>query len=195
MMKDIFEIMKEFGIEVPEDRQKDFEKKVLENYKTVSDYDVQAKKLEAAEGKVQTLTDSLGKFKDVDVDRLNGDIEKLRKKLEDKDRELADQLAERDFMDVVRESIHAAKGKDTEKIIRLLDIETLKASKNQKDDIAAAVRAMAEDDVTKGMFQTGEPEKRGTADVIGGISGGSGENMDAQMRAVMGLPPAEMKGE
>ncbi len=156
-MKDIFEIMKEFGIEVPEDRQKDFEKKVLENYKTVSDYDVQAKKLEAAEGKVQTLTDSLGKFKDVDVDRLNGDIEKLRKKLEDKDRELADQLAERDFMDVVRESIHAAKGKDTEKIIRLLDIETLKASKNQKDDIAAAVRAMAEDDVTKGMFQTGEP--------------------------------------
>lgn len=190
-MKDIFEIMKEFGIEVPEDRQKDFEKKVLENYKTVSDYDVQAKKLEAAEGKVQTLTDSLGKFKDVDVDRLNGDIEKLRKKLEDKDRE----LAERDFMDVVRESIHAAKGKDTEKIIRLLDIETLKASKNQKDDIAAAVRAMAEDDVTKGMFQTGEPEKRGTADVIGGISGGSGENMDAQMRAVMGLPPAEMKGE
>lgn len=194
-MKDIFEIMKEFGIEVPEDRQKDFEKKVLENYKTVSDYDVQAKKLEAAEGKVQTLTDSLGKFKDVDVDRLNGDIEKLRKKLEDKDRELADQLAERDFMDVVRESIHAAKGKDTEKIIRLLDIETLKASKNQKDDIAAAVRAMAEDDVTKGMFQTGEPEKGGTADVIGGISGGSGENMDAQMRAVMGLPPAEMKGE
>ncbi len=194
-MKNIFEIMKEFGIEVPEDRQKDFEKKVLENYKTVSDYDVQAKKLEAAEGKVQTLTDSLGKFKDVDVDRLNGDIEKLRKKLEDKDRELADQLAERDFMDVVRESIHAAKGKDTEKIIRLLDIETLKASKNQKDDIAAAVRAMAEDDVTKGMFQTGEPEKRGTADVIGGISGGSGENMDAQMRAVMGLPPAEMKGE
>lgn len=194
-MKNIFEIMKEFGIEIPEDRQKDFEKKVLENYKTVSDYDVQAKKLEAAEGKVQTLTDSLGKFKDVDVDRLNGDIEKLRKKLEDKDRELADQLAERDFMDVVRESIHAAKGKDTEKIIRLLDIETLKASKNQKDDIAAAVRAMAEDDVTKGMFQTGEPEKRGTADVIGGISGGSGENMDAQMRAVMGLPPAEMKGE
>lgn len=194
-MKNIFEIMKEFGIEVPEDRQKDFEKKVLENYKTASDYDVQAKKLEAAEGKVQTLTDSLGKFKDVDVDRLNGDIEKLRKKLEDKDRELADQLAERDFMDVVRESIHAAKGKHTEKIIRLLDIETLKASKNQKDDIAAAVRAMAEDDVTKGMFQTGEPEKRGTADVIGGISGGSGENMDAQMRAVMGLPPAEMKGE
>ncbi len=194
-MENIFEIMKEFGIEVPEDKQKDFEKKVLENYKTVSDYDVQTKKLEVSEQKVQTLTDSLGKFKDVDVERLNGDIDKLKKKLEDKDRELADQLAERDFMDAVRESIHSAKGKDAEKIIRLLDIEALKASKNQKDDIAAAVRAMAEDDVTKGMFQTDEPEKKGTADVIGGISGGSGDNMDAKMRAVMGLPPADTKGE
>ena len=138
-MKNIIEIMKEFGIEIPEDKQKDFEKKVLENYKTVSDYDVQTKKLEAAEGKVKTLTDSLDKFKDVDVEKLNGDIDKLRKKLEDKDKELADQLAERDFMDAVKESIHAAKGKDAAKIIKLLDIETLKASKNQKDDIAAAV--------------------------------------------------------
>lgn len=194
-MKNIIEIMKEFGIEVPEDKQKDFEKKVLEHYKTVSDYDVQTKKLEAAEGKVKTLTDSLDKFKDVDVEKLNGDIDKLRKKLEDKDKELADQLAERDFMDAVKESIHEAKGKDAAKIIKLLDIETLKASKNQKDDIAAAVKAMAEDDVTRGMFQTGEPEKKGTADVIGGISGGSGDNMDAQMRAVMGLPPADTKGE
>lgn len=61
-MKNIFEIMKEFGIEVSEDKQKDFEKKVLENYKTMSDYDVQTKKLEAAEGKVKTLTDILDKF-------------------------------------------------------------------------------------------------------------------------------------
>lgn len=194
-MKNIFEIMKEFGLEIPEDKQKDFEKKVLENYKTASDYDVQTKKLEAAEGKVQTLTDSLDKFKDVDVDKLNKDIDTLKQKLEKKDKELVDQLAERDFMDALKEGVHAAKGKDTEKIIKLLDVETLKASKNQKEDIAAAIKAMAEDDVTKGMFQTGEPEKKGTANVIGEISGGSDDNMDAQMRAVMGLPPVETKGE
>ena len=44
-MKNIFEIMKEYGLEVPEDKKKDFEKTVLENYKTVSDYDTQAEKL------------------------------------------------------------------------------------------------------------------------------------------------------
>lgn len=64
-MKNIFEIMKDFGLEVPEDKQKDFEKTVLENYKTVSDYDTQTEKLKTAEGKVENLTESLDKLKDV----------------------------------------------------------------------------------------------------------------------------------
>lgn len=73
-MRNIFEIMKEYGIEVPEEKKKDFEKSVLENYKTVSDYDVQSEKLKAAEEKVTTLTESLDKFKDVNVDELNDTI-------------------------------------------------------------------------------------------------------------------------
>ena len=34
-MKNIFEIIKEYGLEVPAEKQKEFEKAVLENYKTV----------------------------------------------------------------------------------------------------------------------------------------------------------------
>ena len=191
----IYEILKEFGVEIPEDKKKDFDKKMQEHYKTASEYEIQTKKLETAEGKVSTLSDSLEKFKGVDVTKLNKDIETLQKKLEDKDKELIEQLAERDFMDALKDGVHAAKGKDAEKIIKLLDVESLKASKNQKEDIAAAIKAMAEDDVTKGMFHTDEPEQMGTANVIGGISGGSGSPADAQMRAVMGLPPVETKGE
>ena len=44
-MKNIFEIMKEYGLEVPEDKKADFEKAVLENYKTVKDYEKQVEKL------------------------------------------------------------------------------------------------------------------------------------------------------
>ena len=47
-MKNIFEIMKEYGLEVPAEKQKEFEKAVLENYKTVTDYDNQTQKLNAA---------------------------------------------------------------------------------------------------------------------------------------------------
>lgn len=193
-MKNIFEILKEFGLEIPEDKTKEFEKQVLENYKTVSDYNVQSDKLKNSDEKVKTLTESLDKFKDIDVDKLNGDIEDLKKQLNDKDKELAEKLADRDFMDVLKDSIHAAKGKDVDKIIRLLDVDTLKVSKNQKDDIAAAIKEMTENDVTKGMFGTTEPKKEGKLDVIGGILGGSDNNTDAQMRAVMGLPPVK-KGE
>lgn len=193
-MKNIFEILKEFGLEIPEDKTKEFEKQVLENYKTVSDYNVQSDKLKNSDEKVKTLTESLDKFKDIDVDKLNGDIEDLKKQLNDKDKELAEKLADRDFMDVLKDSIHAAKGKDVDKIIRLLDVDTLKASKNQKDDIAAAIKEMTEDDVTKGMFGTAEPKKVGKVDVIGSILGGNDNTADAQMRAVMGLPPVQ-KGE
>lgn len=40
--------MKEYGLEVAEDKKNDFEKSVLENYKIVTDYDNQTKKLDAA---------------------------------------------------------------------------------------------------------------------------------------------------
>lgn len=65
-MKNIFEILKEYGLEVPEDKKKDFEKAVLENYKTVTDYDNQTEKLNKANetikatGEVQKQVSMLG---------------------------------------------------------------------------------------------------------------------------------------
>lgn len=73
-MKNIFAIMKEYGLEVQEDKRKEFEAAVLENYKTVSDYNNQKAKLDTANGKLKTsegtmeeLNKKLDEFKDVDV--------------------------------------------------------------------------------------------------------------------------------
>ena len=155
-MKNIFEIMKEYELEVPEDKKKDFEKAVLENYKTVSDYETQSEKLKTAEGKVETLTESLEKFKDVNVDELNSTINTLKTDLANKDQELKDKLADRDFNDLLKDSISAAKGRNATAITACLDVDTLKASKNQKDDIAAALKALSEREDCKMLF--GEPE-------------------------------------
>lgn len=189
-MKNIFEIMKEYGLELPEDKQKDFEKAVLDNYKTISDYNAQVDKLTIAEDKVTTLTNSLEKFKDVDVDKMNETIQTLKNDLAVKDQELTDKLAERDFLDEVKNSIHGAKGKDVDKIMRLMNLDELKASKNQKEDIAAAIKAMTEDDVTKGMFGEAEPDVVGTGNLIGQVQRQTSSTVDAAMRAAMGLPPA-----
>lgn len=189
-MKNIFEIMKEYGMEVPDDKRKDFEKTVLENYKTVSDYDTQAEKLRSSEEKVTTLTQSLDKFKDVDVDKLNDTIAGLKADLANKDRELADKLSERDFNDLVKDSIAAAKGKNAKAITALLDIETLKASKNQKEDVTAALKALSEAEDSKMLFGDPEGQVLGGGDPIGRVTkGGDTGTATDQMRSIMGLPP------
>ena len=188
-MKNIFEIMKEYGLEVPEEKKKDFEKTVLDNYKTVSDYEIQSEKLKTTEGKVTTLTESLDKFKDVNVDELNSTIATLKTDLANKDQELKDKIADRDFNDLLKDSITSVKGRNAKAITALLDLETLKASKNQKEDITAALKTLAEAEDSKMLFGEPEPYVLGKGDPIGSVIKTGNQASDATMRAVMGLPP------
>lgn len=188
-MKNIFGIMKEYGLEVPEEKKKDFEKTVLDNYKTVSDYEIQSEKLKTTEGKVTTLTESLDKFKDVNVDELNSTIATLKTDLANKDQELKDKIADRDFNDLLKDSITSAKGRNAKAITALLDLETLKASKNQKEDITAALKTLAEAEDSKMLFGEPEPYVLGKGDPIGSVIKTGNQDSDATMRAVMGLPP------
>lgn len=158
-MKNIFELMKEYGLELPEDKKKDFEKALLENYKTVKDYDSQKEKLEAAEAKVDahettiaSLKEDLKKFDGVDVTGLQQKITDLETDLKNKDTEYAQKIADRDFDDLVAEQIRSAGGRNAKAIRALLDIDVLKASKNQKDDVGAAVKALTEAEDSKMLF-------------------------------------------
>lgn len=188
-MKNIFEIMKEYGLEVEEDKKKDFEKAVLENYKTVSDYETQSEKLKTAEGKVTTLTESLDKFKDVNVEELNNTIATLKTDLANKDQELKDKIADRDFNDLLKDSIASVKGRNAKAITALLDLDELKASKNQKEDIAAALKSLSEAEDSKMLFGEPEPNVLGKGNPIGTVTKGGNADGDAAMRAAMGLPP------
>lgn len=201
-MKNIFEIMKEYGLEVPEDKKKDFEKAVLENYKTVTDYDNQAKKLDAANDTIKAndtaMKDLQGKldgFKDVDVSGLNQRIKDLETEKANIQKDYDARIADRDFNDLVKESISAVNGKNAKAITALLDVETLKASKNQKEDIAAALKALTEKEDSKMLFGEPEPKPAGTGNLIGRVNGSGGTSTEeAAMRAAMGLPPvAETK--
>lgn len=189
-MKNIFEIMKEYSLEVEEDKKKDFEKAVLENYKTVSDYETQSEKLKTAEGKVTTLTESLDKFKDVNVEELNNTIAALKTDLANKDQELKDKIADRDFNDLLKDSIASVKGRNAKAITALLDLDELKASKNQKEDIAAALKTLSEAEDSKMLFGEPEPNVLGKGNPIGTVTKGGNADGDAAMRAAMGLPPA-----
>lgn len=196
-MKNIFELMKEYGFEVPEDKKKDFEKAVLENYKTVKDYEAQKEKLETAEQKasasettINGLKEDLKKFEGVDVTGLQQKITDLETDLQTKETEYQQKIADRDFDELLSAQINGAKGMNAKAIRALLDVDTLKASKNQKDDVAAAVKVLAEAEDSKMLFGIAD-EPADTGNVIGTVTKNSGGAEDAAMRAAMGLPPAK----
>ena len=184
-MKNIFEIMKEYGLEVPEDKKKDFEKAVLENYKTQTDYDNQTKKLDAANETIKAndtamkdLQTQLDGFKDVDVTGLNKRISGLEEEKKNIQKDYDSKIADRDFSDLVKESIAAAKGKNPKAIMALLDVNALKASKNQKEDIAAALKTLTEAEDSKMLFGEPEPNPVGTGNLIGQVHKTTGQSTD-----------------
>lgn len=197
-MKNIFEIMKEYGLEVPEDKRKEFEAAVLENYITMSDYEKQKDALDSANEKLDTagetmeeLKKELEGYKDVDVSGLNKKIEDLTEDLRKKDEEYQRQLSDRDFNDLLKDSISQAKGRNAKAITALLDVESLKSSKNQKEDMAAALKALSEQEDSRMLFGEPNPKPVGSGNLIGQVTGGTQTMDDAKMRAVMGLPPVQ----
>ena len=203
-MKNIFDIMKEFGIEVPEDHKKDFEKAVLENYKTMADYNKQTEKLnkandtiKASDTAMKDLQTKLDEYKDVDVSALNQRITDLETEKGNIESDYQKKLAERDFNDLIKEGIAAAHGKNVKAITALLDTETLMQSKNQKEDITAAIKTLTEAEDSKMLFGDAV-EIAGKGNPIGDIGGGKltpEEKEEADCRAAMGLPPAGEGGK
>ena len=135
-MKNMYEIMKEFGLEIPEDKKKDFDKAVLDNYKTVSDYEKQTEKLRVASETIKAndtaftdLKKQLEGFKDVDVTDLNQRITELETEKKNLESDYNTKLSNSDFNDIIREGITSVNGKNVKAITALLDTETLKVSK------------------------------------------------------------------
>ena len=76
-MKNIYEILKSYGIEIPEDKKEAFDKEVLENYKTVKEVDSLRNKLEAAEGDKKAIEVKYN----TDIAQRDTDLATLQEKL------------------------------------------------------------------------------------------------------------------
>ena len=147
--------------------------------------------LTASQEKVKTTEEALKAFDGIDPAALNQKITDLQNDLKKQDEAHKQQIADRDFNDLLKESIVTAKGKNAKAITALLDVETLKASKNQKEDIASALKVLAEAEDSSMLF--GEKVKEvGTGDVPGIVTkGGNSSTATASMREIMGLPITE----
>ena len=89
-----------------------------------------------------------------------------------------------------------SKGKNAKAIKALLDVEALKASKNQKDDVAAALKKLAEAEDSKMLFGEDQPAPVGKVGAIGKVTGGtSGDSFMDSIRAAAGLSTSSSESE
>ena len=130
----------------------------------------------AQKATIDELNKSLDGFKDVDVSALKQQITKLEGDIKAKDEEHSKAIADRDFQDILKESIASVKGKNAKAITALLDIDALKASKNQKEDIATALKKLAEAEDSKMLFGEPEPTVVGCGNPIGVVDKGVTRN-------------------
>lgn len=116
--------------------------------KPFSDYDV-------IKDQLKTARDGLKAFEGVDVSKLQGEITTLQGQLSDKDKQWQEKLDGMAFDGRIKDAITAAKGRNAKAISALLDVDTLRASKNQEADIKAALEAVKKDNGY--LFETETP--------------------------------------
>lgn len=165
-MKNIITILEDMNITLDDAQKEILTKEVASNYKTIAEVEKKDAKIQALTDKVSATEEALKKFDGIDADGLKAEIESLKGSLAQKDADFEKQLKDRDFDALLKESIAEAKGLNAKAISSLLDIETLKASSNQKEDIAKAIKTLTEADDSKMLFASVEGSK---GNIIGGI--------------------------
>lgn len=129
--------------------------------KPYADYD-------AVKDQLKTAQEGLKAFEGVDVGQLQGKITELTGKLSDKDKEWQAKLDGMAFDGRIKDAITAAKGRNAKAISALLDVEALRASKNQEADIKAALEAVKKDNSYLFEAETPPPFAGGTGSAPAG---------------------------
>lgn len=126
-----------------------------------SDLEKAKAKLEAErdnyKSQLETAQNALKEFEGVDIKDLQEKINTLNDDLKRKDTEYTQKIADMEFNSVLDGAINSSGAKNAKAVKSLLDLESLKASKNQADDINKALEAVkTENDY---MFESKEPIK------------------------------------
>ena len=118
---------------------------------------------------LETATEQLKAFEGVDVKDLQGKIATLNQQLADQKADFDKQTAERDFNDMLINAIKDSKAKNVKAVRALLDLEAIRASKNQAADISAALEKVKEENDY--LFTSDEPIDNPT--IVGGTTAGA----------------------
>lgn len=127
---------------------------------------------------------SLEGFKDVNIEDLKNQIATLQGTIETNKKNYEQDISNRDFNSVIDTAITGAGAKNSKAVRALLDIDTLKASKNQEADIKSAIEACQKDNDY--LFGATEPIKNPVLGTSGSAPAGADVQM-TKMASIMGV--------
>lgn len=105
-MKDIIEICKEFGFEIPAEKHADFRKAVAGNYKTIVEHN---EKVAAATKRAETAEEALKGFEGIDPAKVTEQLAEANRKVKEAQEAAQKQLEERDFNDALKNALDGIK--------------------------------------------------------------------------------------
>lgn len=108
-MKNIIDICKDFGVEIPADKHADFLKAVSAEYKTVAEHGKVLEKLDTATKRAETAEEALKGFEGIDPAKVAEQLEEANRKVREVQEAAQKQLEERDFNDTLRAELDSYK--------------------------------------------------------------------------------------
>lgn len=133
------------------------EKDAIDKIMTENGNDINREKQKADDIKSQldSAKEALKGFEGIDVAQLQGEITRLNSDLAAKEADYKAKIADMEFSSALDSALGASKARNSKAVRALLDIDALKASKNQTEDIRKAIEAVkAENDY---LFESSEP--------------------------------------
>lgn len=146
------------------------EKDIIDKIMTENGNDIEKtkSKLEAERDnykeQLETAQNALKEFEGVDVKDLQGKIDTLNNTLQTKETEYQNKIADMEFNAVLDGELSKVGAKNAKAVKALLDLDSLKTSKNQAEDIKTALETLKNDESTAFMFDVwgeGKPTFKG----------------------------------
>ena len=135
--------------------------------------DAEKQRADEIKSQLDSAKETLKGFEGIDVAQLQSEITKLNGDLANKEAEYKAKIADMEFNSVLDNAISGSKAKNVKAVRALLDIDSLKSSKNQTEDIKKALDTVkAENDY---LFGSDEPIMNPVAPSA--ASGSSGKRM------------------
>lgn len=119
------------------------DKIMSEHGKTIETYKAQ---IESHKSRLSEVSEQLKAFDGINVNEMKSEFERLKNDMVNKEAEYQKQLADRDFQSILESSILSANGKNSKAIMAMLNLDELRQSQNQREDIQTAIKAVYDTD-------------------------------------------------